>query len=157
VRCLHIVGRLDAVSGTTGSITKTLNRSVDYPRRVPILNHMVEHSTHLDAVFHALADPTRRAMLGHLAERELTIGELATPFHMSFAGASKHVRVLENAGLVTRTIQGRTHLCRLQAARLAEANAWLRRYERFWNAKLDRLEALLRADDKAKAKRFKEK
>ena len=71
---------------------------------------------------------------------------------MSFAGASKHVRVLENAGLVTRTIRGRTHLCRLQAARLAEANAWLRRYERFWNAKLDRLEALLRADDKAKAK-----
>ncbi len=122
-----------------------------------MLNHMVEHSAHLDVVFHALADPTRRAMLGRLAERELTIGELADPFNMSFAGASKHVRVLENAGLVTRTIQGRTHLCRLQAAQLAEANAWLRRYERFWNAKLDRLEALLRADDKAKAKRFKEK
>ena len=122
-----------------------------------MLNHMVEHSAHLDVVFHALADPTRRAMLGRLAEREVTIGELADPFNMSFAGASKHVRVLENAGLVTRTIQGRTHLCRLQAARLAEANAWLRRYERFWNAKLDRLEALLRADDKAKAKRFKEK
>ena len=65
-----------------------------------MLNHMVEQS-HLDAVFHALADPTRRAMLGQLAERELTIGELATPFSMSFAGASKHVRVLENAGLVT--------------------------------------------------------
>ena len=120
-----------------------------------MLNHMVEHSAHLDVVFHALADPTRRAMLGRLAEREFTIEELADPFNMSLAGASKHVRVLENAGLVTRTIQGRTHLCRLQAARLAEANAWLRRYERFWNAKLDRLEALLRADDKAKAKRFK--
>ena len=79
-------------------ITKKLNRSVDYSRRALILNHMVEHSAHLDAVFHALADPTRRAMLGHLAERELTIGELATPFSMSFAGASKHVRVLENAG-----------------------------------------------------------
>ena len=72
------------------------------------------------------ADPTRRAMLGQLAERELTISELATPFSMSFAGASKHVRVLENAGLVMRTIRGRTHLCRLQAARLAEADAWLR-------------------------------
>ncbi len=71
------------------------------------------------------ADPTRRAMLGHLADRELTIGELATPFSMSFAGASKHVRVLENAGLVSRTIRGRTHLCRLEAARLAEADAWL--------------------------------
>jgi len=117
---------------------------------------MVEYSTHLDAVFHALADPTRRAMLGHLAGRELTIGELATPFHMSFAGASKHVRVLEQAGLVKRTIQGRSHLCRLEAARLAEANAWLRRYEGFWSTKLDTLESLLRAEDEAKAKQVKE-
>jgi DNA-binding transcriptional ArsR family regulator len=120
-----------------------------------MLNHMVEQYTHLDAVFHALADPTRRAMLGQLAERELTIGELATPFSMSFAGASKHVRVLENAGLVTRTIQGRTHFCRLQAARLAEANEWLRRYERFWNEKLDTLEALLRAEDETAARKSK--
>ena len=111
---------------------------------------MVERSVHLDAVFHALADPTRRAMLGHLATRELTVGELATPFRMSFAGASKHVRVLESAGLVRRTIRGRTHLCHLEAARLAEANAWLRRYERFWNARLDALEALLLEEDKAK-------
>ena len=117
---------------------------------------MVEYSAHLDAVFHALADPTRRAMLGHLAGRELTIGALATPFHMSFAGASKHVRVLENAGLVKRTIRGRTHLCRLEAAQLAEADAWLRRYERFWSEKLDKLEALLRAEDEAKAKQVKE-
>lgn len=117
-----------------------------------MLNHMVERNAHLDAVFHALADPTRRAMLGRLAERELTIGELATPFRMSFAGASKHVRVLENAGLVKRTIRGRSHLCRLEAARLAEADAWLKRYERFWTAKLDRLEALLREEDRAKAK-----
>jgi DNA-binding transcriptional ArsR family regulator len=132
---------------------KKLNRWVDNPPRALMLNHMVEQFAHLDAVFHALADPTRRAMLGQLAERELTIGELATPFSMSFAGASKHVRVLENAGLVTRTIRGRTHLCRLQAARLAEADAWLRRYQRFWNEKLDRLESLLRAEDEAKAKR----
>jgi DNA-binding transcriptional ArsR family regulator len=128
-----------------------LNRLVDYLDGIPILNHMVEYSKHLDAVFHALSDPTRRAMLGQLAERELTIGELATPFEMSFAGASKHVRVLENAGLVTRTVRGRTHLCRLEAARLAEADAWLRRYERFWSEKLDQLEALLRAEDEAKA------
>jgi DNA-binding transcriptional ArsR family regulator len=120
-----------------------------------MLNHMVEQHAHLDAVFHALADPTRRAMLGQLAERELTIGELATPFSMSFAGASKHVRVLENAGLVTRTIQGRSHLCRLQAARLAEANEWLRRYERFWNDRLDTLESLLRAEDEATARKNK--
>ena len=122
-----------------------------------MLNYMVEYQADLDAVFHALSDPTRRAMLGHLAERELTIGELATPFLMSFAGASKHVRVLESAGLVTRTIHGRSHLCRLQAARLAEADAWLRRYEHFWNEKLDTLEALLRADDEANAKKMQVK
>jgi DNA-binding transcriptional ArsR family regulator len=120
-----------------------------------MLNHMVEQHAQLDAVFHAVSDPTRRAMLGQLAERELTIGELAAPFSMSFAGASKHVRVLENAGLVTRTIRGRTHVCRLQAARLAEADAWLKRYARFWNAKLDSLESLLRAEDEAKAKKAK--
>lgn len=94
-------------------------------------------------------------MLGHLAERELTVGELATPFRMSFAGASKHLRVLENAGLVTRTIRGRTHLCRLEAARLAEADAWLRRYERFWSENLDVLESLLRAENEAKARKAK--
>src|SRR3954463_6507996 len=132
-----------------------LNQSVDNPIGASMLNHMVEQHAHLDAVFHALADPTRRAMLGQLAERELTIGELAAPFSMSFAGASKHVRVLENAGLVTRTIRGRTHVCRLQAARLAEAEAWLKRYARFWNAKLDSLESLLRAEDEAKPKRMK--
>ena len=92
-------------------------------------------------------------MLGHLAERELTIGELATPFRMSFAGASKHVRVLEGAGLVKRRVRGRTHLCRLDAARLAEANAWLRRYEHFWSAGLDALEALLLEEDRAKARK----
>lgn len=127
-----------------------LNRSVDYSGCVSILNRMVEHS-HLDAVFHALADPTRRAMLGQLAERELTIGELATPFSMSFAGASKHVRVLEDAGLVKRTVLGRTHICRLEAARLAEANAWLKHYERFWSARLDALEALLLEEDRVVA------
>lgn len=112
---------------------------------------MVEHSARLDAVFHALSDPTRRAMLGQLAERELSIGELATPYSMSFAGASKHVRVLERAGLVTRMIRGRTHLCRLQAQRLAEADAWLKRYERFWSDRLDALDALLREEDRKKA------
>ena len=95
-------------------------------------------------------------MLGHLADRECTIGELATPFSMSFAGASKHVRVLEHAGLLTRMIQGRTHLCRLQAERLAEAEAWMRRYERFWTKNLDTLESLLREEDTSKAKKAKE-
>src|SRR6185436_17657304 len=120
-----------------------------------MMNPMAEQSGHLDAVFHALSDPTRRAMLGTLAERECTIGELATPFSMSFAGASKHVRVLEHAGLVTRMVKGRSHLCRLKAARLAEADAWLARYERFWTESFDRLESLLRKDDRARAREAK--
>jgi DNA-binding transcriptional ArsR family regulator len=109
---------------------------------------MVENeAAQLDAVFHALSDATRRAMLHTLATGEKSVGELAAPFSMSLAGASKHVKVLEGAGLVRREIRGRTHLCRLDAARLAEAQAWLRYYERFWTGRLDALDALLRAED----------
>lgn len=72
------------------------------------------------------------------------MGELAEPFHMSLAAASKHIKALEGAGLIRREIQGRTHLCRLDAAPLAAADAWLAHYERFWNSRLDRLESLLR-------------
>lgn len=86
-------------------------------------------------------------MLRSLADGERSIGELATPFAMSFAGASKHVKVLEEAGLVHREVRGRRHVCRLDAAQLAEAEAWLRYYERFWTGRLDTLEALLRAED----------
>jgi DNA-binding transcriptional ArsR family regulator len=109
---------------------------------------MVEHHPAvLDTIFHALSDSTRRAMLRELAEGERSIGELAQPFAMSFAGVSKHVKVLEEAGLVHRRKAGRIHYCRLEAARLAEAEAWLRHYERFWTRSLDTLEALLRAED----------
>src|SRR3954465_13915565 len=97
----------------------------------------------LDTTFHALADPTRRGMLATLALGEKSIGELAQPFAMSFAGAAKHVKVLEGAGLVARRKVGRTQLCRLNAAPLAEAEDWLRQWEQFWNTKLDRLEALI--------------
>lgn len=86
-------------------------------------------------------------MLRDLSGGERSIGELAAPFSMSLAGASKHVKVLETAGLVRREVRGRTHLCRLDAARLAEAEAWLRHYERFWSRQLDTLESLLRAED----------
>lgn len=111
---------------------------------------MVEHnSERLDAVFQALADPTRRAMLRSLAERERSVGELAEPFHMTLAAASKHIKALERAGLVQRTVLGRTHLCRLDAHPLHGGFEWLRHYEGFWNQSLDRLEALLRADDRA--------
>jgi DNA-binding transcriptional ArsR family regulator len=106
-------------------------------------------SASLDRVFHALADPTRRAMLRSLAAGQRTIGELAAPFSMSFAGASKHVRVLENAGLVHRRVEGRSHICRLEPAALAAANEWLRFYERLWAEQLDALDAMLKAEDAA--------
>lgn len=106
---------------------------------------MVERQVdELSRVFQALADPTRREMLRRLAARERTVGELAEPFRMSLAAASKHVRVLERAGLVQRTVQGRTHRCRLDAGRLAGAQEWLAYYERFWSDRLDALDALFR-------------
>lgn len=114
---------------------------------------MVEYvSEQLDAVFHALSDPTRRAMLQQLAEQECSIGELAAPFTMSLAAASKHVRVLEGAGLVQRLVQGRTHRCRLNAEPLKTGVEWMRYYEQFWSQQLDALEALLQAEDRANGK-----
>jgi DNA-binding transcriptional ArsR family regulator len=108
---------------------------------------MVEQQTaKLDAVFHALSDPTRRAILQRLAQGERSIGELASPFHMTFAGASKHIKALEKAGLVRRRVDGRTHLCRLEPKHLAEAYDWLGHYERFWTLRLDDLEHELRKD-----------
>jgi hypothetical protein len=83
--------------------------------RAPILNHMVELQTpQLDSVFHALGDATRRRMLRDLAGGERTVGQLAEPFAMSLAAASKHIKALENAGLIRREVRGRTHLCRLE-------------------------------------------
>ncbi|MFO1223804.1 MAG: metalloregulator ArsR/SmtB family transcription factor [Burkholderiaceae bacterium] len=106
---------------------------------------MVEHSSpRLNAVFHALGDATRRQMLRNLAAGERTVTELAEPFDMSLAAASKHIKALEGAGLIRREVRGRTHVCRLDAAPMSEANEWLRFYERFWNARLDELERLLR-------------
>jgi DNA-binding transcriptional ArsR family regulator len=104
---------------------------------------MVDGSSGVGAVFHALAHNARREMLGRLASRELTVGELAEPLAMSLAAASKHVKVLERAGLVHRTVEGRRHVCRLEAAPLATAAGWLRFYERFWAERLDALETLL--------------
>ncbi|MGL4294595.1 MAG: ArsR/SmtB family transcription factor [Beijerinckiaceae bacterium] len=107
---------------------------------------MVDNNpSRLNAVFHALADPTRRGMLASLAQGQRTVGQLAQPYAMSLAAASKHIQALEKAGLVRREIRGRSHLCRLEPAPLADAQEWLRTYERFWNSRLDQLEALLGA------------
>jgi DNA-binding transcriptional ArsR family regulator len=129
---------------------EVLNHMVDNFHAYVILNHMVvQNSASLDRVFHALADPTRRAMLRSLASGQRTISELAAPFSMSFAGASKHVRVLEAAGLVRRGVEGRSHVCRLDPAPLAAANDWFHFYERLWTEQFDALDALLKAEDAA--------
>jgi DNA-binding transcriptional ArsR family regulator len=121
-----------------------LNHVVDLVAGQAMLNHMVER---LDATFHALADATRRGMLAQLALGEKSIGELAKPHAMTFAGAAKHVKVLEKAGLLSRRKVGRTQLCSLKAAPLGEADAWLRQWQTFWSTRLDRLEALIQADN----------
>lgn len=108
---------------------------------------MVElNAPQLDAVFHALGDATRRRMLMELVGGERTVGQLAQPFAMSLAAASKHVKALEGAGLIRREVRGRTHFCRLEAGPLASAHQWLAIYERFWTDRLDVLDRLLRED-----------
>lgn len=112
--------------------------------------HMVEQlSDRFDTVFHALADSTRRAMIAELAAHERTVSELAAPFAMTLAAASKHIKVLERAGLVQRTVRGRTHTCRLNPVPLKSADEWLRHYERLWSERLGALDALLQAEDAA--------
>src|SRR5262245_8209151 len=113
---------------------------------------MVDSSA-MNEVFHALSHDTRRAMLTRLASHELTIGQLAEPFSMSLEAASKHVRVLERAGLVRRTVEGRRHVCRLDARPLASAAAWLRFYERFWTERLDALGRLFQPAPNTKRRR----
>src|SRR5436309_9587073 len=114
---------------------------------------MVElHAPEMNSVFHALGDATRRHMLRDLAGGERTVSQLAEPFAISLAAASKHIKVLENAGLIRREVRRRTHLCRLDPGPLASAHEWLGFYERFWTGHLDVLDRLLREDDARKTK-----
>jgi DNA-binding transcriptional ArsR family regulator len=113
---------------------------------------MVElDSSRLDGIFHALGDSTRRQMLRELSQGDRTVSELAEPFAMSLAAASKHIKALESAGLVRRDVRGRTHHVRLDPAALAGAFEWLKTYERFWTGRLDVLERLLRQEDARKS------
>ena len=97
----------------------------------------------LDATFAALADPTRRAILARLRDGEATVGELAEPFAMSQPAISKHLKVLERAGLISRGRDGRRRPSRLEGAPLAEATEWLEGYRRFWEERYARLDDLL--------------
>ena len=109
-----------------------------------MLNHMVEYSSSvLDRTFGALADPTRRRLLAQLAKGVECVTDLARPHAMSLAAVSKHVIVLEKAGLVRRRRQGRVHSLTLEAKPMKEAQAWINRYREFWEGNLDRFEDYL--------------
>ena len=109
-------------------------------------------SQHLDATFSALADPTRRAILAKLASGEASVTELVKPFAMTQPAISKHLKVLERAGLISRGRDAQRRPCRLEARPLAEATAWLEDYREFWEGSFQRLDALL---DEMKAKEKK--
>jgi DNA-binding transcriptional ArsR family regulator len=104
---------------------------------------MVTNLRRLDLTFGALADQTRRAILARLAEGEATVGELAGPFAMSRPAVSKHLRVLERAGMVRRTSDGRVSRCELDASPMQEAAEWVDRYRMFWESQLDSLSRYL--------------
>ena len=101
------------------------------------------HSQQLDATFSALADPTRRAILARLAAGEATVLELAKPFSMSQPAITKHLQVLERAGLISRSREAQRRPCKIEAKPLEEANAWLEKYRQFWEESFQRLDALL--------------
>jgi DNA-binding transcriptional ArsR family regulator len=98
----------------------------------------------LDRTFAALADPTRRSILGRLADGEATVTELAEPFDMTLPAVSKHLKVLERAGLITRGRRAQWRPCRLEPAHLKDASDWLEEYRRLWEERLDRLDEYLR-------------
>ena len=97
----------------------------------------------LDATFSALADPTRRAILARLASGETSVSELAAPFEISLPAISRHLKVLEQAGLISRGRDAQWRPCRLEAAPLEQAAGWIDRYRRFWDKSFDRMDAYL--------------
>ena len=113
-----------------------------------IFNRLVEHK--LDQIYAAIADPTRRAILATLANGDANVGALVERFPISFNGVSKHVKVLESAGLVTRKVVGREHRLRLNPKPLRDAARWIEHYREFWEMRLDALEAFLKAKSKRK-------
>lgn len=98
---------------------------------------------HLSDTFAALADPTRRAILARLAEGEATVSQLAEPFEISLPAVTKHLKVLEHAGLISRSRQAQWRPCKLEAQPLREATGWLEQYRQLWDERLDRLEDYL--------------
>ena len=123
-----------------------------------ILQSSHSESAKLDATFAALADPTRRAILARLAKGDATVNELVKPFNISQPAISKHLKVLERAGLITKDIDKQRRPRRIEARPMSEANAWLEKYREFWETNYGRLDQLLDAMkvEKRKSKERKE-
>jgi DNA-binding transcriptional ArsR family regulator len=111
----------------------------------------------LSATFAALADPTRRAILTRLSRGETSVSELAKPFDMSLPAVTKHLKVLQRAGLITQGRQAQWRPCRLEAKPLADVAAWVEQYRKFWEARLDRLEDYLQTLQATEKKRGRKK
>lgn len=120
------------------------------------MSYINRNSKHLDVTFAALADPTRRAILARLAWGEASVMELAEPFAMTQPAISKHIKVLERAGLISRRRDAQRRPCRIEAKPLAEATAWMEGYRQFWEGSFNRLDSLL-ADLKAAKLKFGKK
>lgn len=106
-------------------------------------NRSVNRSERLDAIFHCLADPTRRDILSRLARNVLAVGEVAAPYDMSLAAVSKHLKILESAKLIVKRRMGKQQVVAISPATFKEASLYLRQYEQLWNERLDRLEQYL--------------
>ncbi|MGB0849379.1 MAG: ArsR/SmtB family transcription factor [Thiolinea sp.] len=108
---------------------------------------MVNNNEQLSTIFSALSDPTRRAMLTRLAGKEMSVAELAEPFPITKSAVTKHIKMLEKAGLLQRSIQGRVHQCRINVEPLQQASEWMQFYEQFWDEKLIELDKFLMQPD----------
>lgn len=106
----------------------------------------------LSATFAALADPTRRAILARLSQGETSVNELAAPFAMSLPAVSRHLKVLESAGLITRSREAQWRPCKLEGEALKQANAWIEQYRKFWDGSFDKLEAYLQGIERNEKK-----
>ena len=121
---------------------------------LPILNLMVKYRPNLDVTFSALADPTRRAILASLCAGQASVSELAQPHRMSLPAVMKHLRVLEEAGLISQEKTGRVRRCRLAVQPLQQASAWLSQYRAFWEMQFDALDRYLSRQQTVEAKRW---
>jgi DNA-binding transcriptional ArsR family regulator len=136
---LDVVAAATLIAAALSRVTRRENFSLQVEASRVIVNQMVKYSRTLDRTFAALADPTRRRILAHLARGDRRVTELARPHAMSLPAVSKHLRVLEDAGLLRRRRYGRVHEMQLNARPLKQAAAWVEEYRKFWEGSLDRL------------------